>query len=687
MSLISIFDFVVRIIFCSIIFFFSVTSLRAQNKNEALLDSIFIYREYARNNKIEYLDQLKFAKRARVLSQQLDIDSTLLMSNRVLSFVYLNNDQLEPFKQINFENLGLAKKNHDSVALAVAYNNLGFYYDYNFKNDSAYGYYLDAVKIYDKLKEKSNQVNALLNMANIQKNEKDYIGSEKNAIRATKILINLPQNDENLDKLWVLNTLLGEISLKLGQLEQSLEYHEKAKINSKKMSNGFYNEVFTLNNKAFVLHKQKKYDEALELYYGLVEIKDRYDEYDPTFYPLVIDNIAYTKFVAEHSDYNTIANLFQEAYRISDSLQDDVTKLAVSIDFSKFYLHQKEYDSSLKYATTAYKISKDISSNEILLEVLKVLSKLKEGENGKAYLNEHIKLSDSLLNIERNVRNKFARIEFETDKIEEENARISIQRMWLIIVSTVLLITLFLLYIIISQRTKNKELQFEKDQQKANEEIYNLMLSQQDKVDEARANEKKRISQEMHDGILGRLFGTRLSLDSLNFSEGKEAIQNRATYIKELMTIENDIRKISHDLNTDFVSGSGFMDIVSEMIEKQTNAYQLKHQFDFTDDVSWEIVSNKNKINIYRIIQESLQNIYKHAKADAVKISFQLKNNVILLSISDDGQGFDVNKSKKGIGIKNINARVIELEGTVDFISEINKGTTITIEIPYKTNS
>jgi signal transduction histidine kinase len=176
-------------------------------------------------------------------------------------------------------------------------------------------------------------------------------------------------------------------------------------------------------------------------------------------------------------------------------------------------------------------------------------------------------------------------------------------------------------------------------------------------------------------------------LDSLNFSEGKEAIQNRSNYIKELKTIEDDIRKISHDLNTDFVSGSGFMDIVSELIEKQTSAYQLKHKFDYTDDVSWELVSNKNKINIYRIIQESLQNIYKHAKAESVKISFQLKNNVILLSITDDGEGFDVTKSKKGIGIKNINARVNDLEGAVNFISKINEGTTINIQIPYKTNS
>ena len=55
---------------------------------------------------------------------------------------------------------------------------------------------------------------------------------------------------------------------------------------------------------------------------------------------------------------------------------------------------------------------------------------------------------------------------------------------------------------------------------------------------------KKRISQEIHDGVLGRLFGTRLSLDSLNFSEGKDAVKSRMQYISELKTIEEDIRKI-----------------------------------------------------------------------------------------------------------------------------------------------
>jgi signal transduction histidine kinase len=479
--------------------------------------------------------------------------------------------------------------------------------------------------------------------------------------------------------------LLGIISRELQQYDKALDYYEKAIDISNKQNDGYSNKYTTVNNKAAVFRKTGEFDKALELYQSILREKKLF-EIDPTLYPLILDNIAFTKFQANETDHDNIEQMLKKALKISDSLGDPVTKLGATIDLSKFYKGVDKIEIAIEYAQKSYNLAKEISNNEILLESMLLLSELKQGEEGKKYLNEHIKLSDSLLFNERSARNKFARIAFETDEIERENERITRERMWLMILSAGLILTGFLLYIIITQRSKNKELKLKQEQQLANEEIYNLMLSQQDKVDEARANEKRRISQELHDGILGRLFGTRLSLDSLNFSEGTDAVKTRSNYISELKTIEEDIRKISHDLNTDFVAGSSFMDIITELIEKQTEAYELKYEFNHKDHINWEEIPNKTKINIYRIIQESLQNIYKHANAHTVKISFKSKNNVICLSISDDGKGFDIHKSKKGIGLKNISSRVNELEGKVNFDSEINKGTTITINIPIQTN-
>lgn len=316
------------------------------------------------------------------------------------------------------------------------------------------------------------------------------------------------------------------------------------------------------------------------------------------------------------------------------------------------------------------------------MDALKLMAKLDGGTKGIEYLNEHIRLGDSLLIKERNIRNKFARIEFETDRIQTENQQLSKERQIFLLSSVGLLVLLFLLYIIISQRSKNKELEFTKKQQEANEEIYNLMLAQQEKVDEGRTQEKKRISEELHDGVLGKLFGTRLSLDSLNMVQTDEAVKTRSQYINELKNIETEIRKISHDLNSDFISGTGFIDIIKKLIDTQSLAYQYDYKFTNDNSIDWEELPNKTKIHIYRMLQECMQNIYKHANASLVKISFQLKNNVILLTIEDNGSGFNINKAKRGIGLKNIDSRVSDIKGKAEVFSKIDIGTKIKISIP-----
>src|SRR5690606_7834818 len=280
------------------------------------------------------------------------------------------------------------------------------------------------------------------------------------------------------------------------------------------------------------------------------------------------------------------------------------------------------------------------------------------------------------------IRDKYTRNQYDTYKIEEEIVKITRERMWLLITSIVLVISSFLLYIVITQRNRNNELKFIQKQQEANEEIYNLMLNQNESVEEARVFEKKRNSQELHDGVLGRLFGTRLSLDSLNMGTTPEAIKARSQYINELQTIEQDIRKVSHELNTDFVAGSGFVDIINTLVETQAGIYNLQYKIEHDGAINWDDISNKNKIHIYRILQETLHNIYKHAKAQKINISFNLKNDVIWLVIEDDGVGFDANKAKSGIGLKNINSRIKDIQGSLNITSEKNKGTRIQIEIP-----
>jgi signal transduction histidine kinase len=222
-------------------------------------------------------------------------------------------------------------------------------------------------------------------------------------------------------------------------------------------------------------------------------------------------------------------------------------------------------------------------------------------------------------------------------------------------------------------------------QQKVNEEIYNLMISQQATIEENRVKEKKRIAQELHDGVLGRLFGARLNLDSLNRFSDDESVTSRFNYLAELKNIEQDIREISHDLNREkYVLINNFVAIVSNLLEEQSNSFEADLTSSLDESIQWDKVSNAVKINLYRILQESLQNINKYANAQHIAVEFKKENDQIMFKITDDGSGFDVNTKKKGIGLQNMQSRVQECDGTFEIKSRKGKGTTTVVFVPIE---
>jgi signal transduction histidine kinase len=648
-------------------------------------DSIIKFLHYSQIEDYSDSEQFMFLIKANLLAKELSNDSIQLVVQKKIRNYYFDNEDFKNYIISNHHIKALAERCKDSNSLAHAYNALGYAFFLNDKKDSSYYYYSKAVKAFDAIDEYVNLSYALGSLSKLQLDGKDYYGAGENAVKALRLLDGVKETNDIQDQKWILYNSLASISDDLDDNEQALEYHEQAYDISKRMENDFNNGIYTLNNIAFVKRKQGKYKEAVKIFTEVLNEKNLYEN-DPSFYALILENLAYTNFLDGSYNENEILSKFQRSYIIADSINDDNTKMGTAISMAKFFKAVNKNENALIKAKEAYGLAKNLKSNEIRLESLLLLSKL-DKEESIIYLKEHIQVSDSLLKVERRVRNKHARIELETDQLEAENEQMSRENLYLLILSSGLLLTAVLIYLVISQRAKNRKLKLIKVQQKANEDIYNLMLNQQNKVDEARTQEKKRISEELHDGVLGRLFGTRLSLDSINFNEGKEAMLSRANYIGQLKIIEEDIRKISHELNTDFVSGAGFMDIVSELVESQAKAYGLKYSFNFTDDISWDSVPNKTKINIYRVIQESMQNIYKHAKASVIKISISLEKSVICLNIIDDGEGFDASKSKKGIGLKNMTSRVEEINGEIIFTSQSGNGTTVNVKIPYVNQS
>lgn len=294
----------------------------------------------------------------------------------------------------------------------------------------------------------------------------------------------------------------------------------------------------------------------------------------------------------------------------------------------------------------------------------------------KTYYSEaYIKLIDSLQTVERTTRNKFARIAYETDQLEVNNEVLTKKYKNIIIGSVIGFLFLSTFLIVYRLKIKNKELLFMQEQQKSNEKIYQLIINQKQQSEFARNEERNRIAMELHDGIVNRIFTSRFNLMQLQ----SEQPEKKEQLINEMANTEIEIRKVSHELqqNLSFQDNS-FQEAIIRLVESQQNEFQTKFDISIDKYINWSLVTSENKIHIYRIIQEALNNVNKYSKATNCNVFIFKTGDKITFRISDNGVGFNPDKKKPGIGLKNMNQRIKSLNGVLKITSD-KSGTLIEV--------
>jgi signal transduction histidine kinase len=386
-----------------------------------------------------------------------------------------------------------------------------------------------------------------------------------------------------------------------------------------------------------------------------------------------------------------VIELFKEIEKIADSIKFVPTQVEIKTHLGEYYLYQKDTIKAIFYLKYAQKLAHKNNIFEDELKILKLLQ-LANPKRANLFSNRYIQLNDSLQDVERATRDKFARIEFETDEITNQKEIVSKEnnllnkRIWIISVFGLLsLLVIVLWFMNKSQKAKTRELLLKQEQQKANEAIYQLMIDQQQQMEEGKNIEKQRISLELHDGVMGKLSAVRLNLYAALYKENLIENEVFTKQIDEIQEVEKEIRTIAHDLNSNlFSDNANFIGIVKELFTKIENHSQIYFTLQVSEAVNWDLINNSIKINLYRILQEALQNIEKYANAKNVFLTMSLiESNKINIVISDDGIGFDTNKKSNGIGIKNMKARIVELNGKFNIQSELNQGTEINLTIPF----
>ena len=602
------------------------------------------------------------------------IDNLFRVANR-----YYNMDKLGNFKKTIDVILERSIARGDTLSKTKAYSYLGDFYVSQAVSDSAFLYYSRAEKLYLQRNDIYNLARTRLNKAILQFNEGDFIGSEIAVFSALRAI----KKEKASDVLYIAYNHLALIHNELRDYNRAIEYNLKAlaSIDNKLIPSVFQSKAESLNNMGYVYQNMNRHDKAL-IYFKDALKQENLKADKPGLYAMVIDNLAYSKF--KTGDFDGLPEEFFKSLKIRDSLQLTSGSIASKMHLSEYFAFKKDPSKSLKFAKEALNESLSSKNYRSVLLALKRLSVI-EPQKAAFYTKEYIRINDSLQVTERKMGDKFTRIEYETDQIKSENTDLLVQNRNLISIFTVLGFLGLLIFIIKSQKAKNRLLLFKQQQQNANEEIYNLMISQQNTIEISRIEEKKRVARELHDGVLGRMFGVRMNLDGLNAYQDDSAIRERTNYLSELKNIEQDIREISHDLNREKSELiNNFVAIIDKLFEEQKKTYKAKFTSFIDSDIRWELVSNAVKINLYRILQESLQNSNKYAAADEIKVEFKKVDNQIVFKTIDDGVGFNVKTAKRGIGIQNIIFRTNECKGVLDIESKKGKGTKITVTIPIE---
>lgn len=195
----------------------------------------------------------------------------------------------------------------------------------------------------------------------------------------------------------------------------------------------------------------------------------------------------------------------------------------------------------------------------------------------------------------------------------------------------------------------------------------------------AQEKEKNRVGHELHDNVNQLLLTAKLFIDKFDMpcDEQMKLKDKSIDYIA--MAIE-EIRKLSRELVAPQLKEESLVGNIRMIVDDMGLAGDMKINFSY--DAAADQVSSGKKITLFRIVQEQLKNILKHAKASVIDIFLQSKEGNIQLVITDNGNGFDPRQTYQGIGFSNINERTQFYNGKVEVEAAPGKGCTLTVSIP-----
>lgn len=586
-----------------------------------------------------------YARKALEISQNIQSKKAIAFSYNSLASCFDNIGELDSSLVYHKKSLDIKLEINNNEGVADSYNNIGIVYDLKGDYDASLEYYFKALKIYESEQVPFDKVPMVLsNIGIVYKKQKDYGKALNYYKRALKIY-----TEKGYDFGIVVTTgNIGSVLLKLQEFDSAIVYSQKAKTMYSNL--GYHRYVpYMLQIIAEAKDSLKLHDESQILYKEAIQIFKN----DANLYELANSQLGLATNVMATQNYNQAIELAMASLNASIDQGFKEFEVQAYKVLAQAYNYLGDFKKAYGYYEQ-YATGKDLLFEDTKTQLIFDLDKKYETEKKE---NEILAQRAHIAEKELDITQK------------------NIQIIGLSILALVISVLGYLIYK--QQKLKNIQLQKEAELKEAL-----IKIEVQNSLQEQRLT----ISRDLHDNIGAQLTFIISSIENLQygFKITNEKLTNKLTSISSF-TKETiyELRDTIWAMNKDEISLEDLQIRTMNFIEK---AAIVSEGMEFKFDVDPELnkgatFTSVQGMNIYRIIQEAINNALKYAEAKHITVSFSKVDEHIKIVVSDDGKGFDVNNVGTGNGLNNMRKRAWDIQADLSIESDVNTGSQIVLTI------
>ncbi|MBK9108067.1 MAG: ATP-binding protein [Saprospiraceae bacterium] len=506
------------------------------------------------------------------------------------------------------------------------------------------------------------------------------------------------RQENNNEKVYYYRFVLARVYMYLGMFQKAANTLEYCHVYFKQEGRDL-DVVRSQHALAYIYKKLGNMDMALYFLGQCQNSKaDKFNEFCQNEHALV-DAQLYLSRLRSQSILNNI-------YTYAKSINNTELHVKSLETLGDYYYHNARY----KQAEAVYKKALELSKTNHFIDYNKQFSfRLYECSNYSGnykraadYLLQFIKYNDTLNKINSSeyllkLIGKYEQKEIQSDKIDlakskrifELKSRRSNYTLYSLLFSIgAILLAGFFIILFYQQKLETNQIIHNQTEQINNQKIKelenNLQLQSMQSMINGQESERERIAKDLHDSLGGVLSTIKLRFENLAHEHHFADRDSLEKLTKLIDTACDEVRYISNDLKPGSLEKLGLIEAIKDMLNryKVDNGPEIFFQY-YGFEGGGQIEANA-ALNIYRIIQELVNNSIKHAGCKEIFVQMHRKGNEMTISVEDDGAGFNESSIKKGMGLENIKSRVNYLRGELTLDSNENQGTAILVHLPIR---